>query len=98
MPLCCQLLACLRGIYTRSRVLDLFKVFFYQSGYLSEHRNPIPQRYRSEHSMRMRQLYIVRYYFRSNVAAELVVVIFRLKVDVFDSFEEVQSNKRKSKK
>ena len=42
--------------------------------------------------MRMRQLFLVCYYFRSNMAAEHVVVIFGLKVeDAFDSFEEVQT-------
>ena len=67
-------------------------LFLYRSGYVSEHRNPVPQRYRSEHSMRMRQLFLVCYYFRSNMAAEHVVVIFGLKVeDAFDSFEEVQT-------
>jgi len=53
---------------------------------------PVPRRYRSEHSMRMRQLFLVCYYFRSNTTVEHVVVIFGLKVeDVFDSFEEVQT-------
>ena len=62
------------------------------SGYVSEHRNPVPQRYRSEHSMRMRQLFLVCCYFRSNMAAEHVIVIFGLKVeDAFDSFEELQT-------
>ena len=52
----------------------------------------IPQRYRSERSMRMRQLFLVCYYFRSNMAVEHVVVIFGLKVeDALDSFEEVQT-------
>ena len=41
--------------------------------------------------MRMRQLFLVCYYFCSNMAAEHVVVIFGLKVeDGFYSFEEVQ--------
>ena len=40
--------------------------------------------------MRMCQLFLVCYYFRSNVAAKHEVVIFGLKVDVLDSFEEVQ--------
>ena len=43
--------------------------------------------------MRMRQLFLVWYYFRSNMAAEHIVVIFGLKVeDAFDSVEEVQTN------
>jgi len=41
--------------------------------------------------MRMRQLFPVFYYFRGNMAAEHVVVIFGLKEDAFDSFEEVQT-------
>ena len=42
--------------------------------------------------MRMRQLFLVGYYFRSNKAAEHVVVTFGLKVEnAFDSFEGVQS-------
>jgi len=41
--------------------------------------------------MCMGQLFLVRYYFRSNMAAEHVVVIFGVNVDVFDSFEEVQT-------
>ena len=68
--------------------------YFNQSGYVSEDRNPVPQRYRSEHSMRMRQLFFVGYYFHSNMAAEHVVVTltFQLKVeDALDSFEEVQT-------
>ena len=41
--------------------------------------------------MRMRQLFLVGYYFRSNMAAERAVVTFGLKVeDDFHSFEEVQ--------
>ena len=48
-----------------------------------------PQRYRSEHSMRMRQLFLVC--FRSHMAAECVVVISGLQEDGFDSFEEVQT-------
>ena len=60
-----------------------------QSGYLSEHRNPVPQHYRSEHSMH--QLFLICYYFRSHRAVEHVVVIFGLKEDAFDSFEEVQT-------
>jgi len=39
--------------------------------------------------MCVRQLFLVGYYFLSNMAA--LVVTFRLKVDVFDSFEEVQT-------
>ena len=63
-----------------------------RSGYVSEHRNPVPQRYRSEHSMRTRQLFLVGSYFRSNTAAEHVVVTFRLKVgDAFDSLGELQT-------
>ena len=62
------------------------------TSYVSEHRNPVTQRYMSEHSMRMRQLFLVCYYFRSNMATEHVVVISGLKVeDDFDSFEEVQT-------
>ena len=42
--------------------------------------------------MRMRQLFLVCYYFRSNMAAKYVVIIFGLKVeDAFDSFEEAQT-------
>jgi len=42
--------------------------------------------------MRMRQLFLVCYYFRSNMAVEHVIVIFGLKVeDALDSFEEVQT-------
>jgi len=44
--------------------------------------------------MRMRQLFLVGYYFRSNMVAKHVVVTltFRLKVeDALDSFEEVQT-------
>jgi len=40
--------------------------------------------------MRMPQLFLICYYFRSNMAAEHVVIIFGLKVDAFDSFEEAQ--------
>ena len=41
--------------------------------------------------MRMRQLFLVCYYFHLNMVAEHVVVIFGLKVeDAFDSFEELQ--------
>jgi len=40
----------------------------------------------------MRQLFLVSYYFRSNMAAEHVVVTFGLKVeDAFHSFEGVQA-------
>ena len=40
--------------------------------------------------MRTRQLLLDCYYFRSNMAAEHVVVIFGSEVeDAFDSFEEV---------
>jgi len=44
--------------------------------------------------MHMHQLFLVCYYFRSNMEAEyVVVIIFGLKVeDAFDSFEEVQTN------
>jgi len=42
--------------------------------------------------MRMRQLFLFGYYFRSNMAAEQVVVIVGLEVeDALDSFEEVQT-------
>jgi len=42
--------------------------------------------------MHMRQLFLICYYFRSNMAVEHVVIMFRLKVeDAFDSFEEVQT-------
>jgi len=41
--------------------------------------------------MRIRQLFLVGYYFRSNMAAEHVVVTFGLKVGDFDSFEGVQT-------
>jgi len=45
--------------------------------------------------MRMRQLFLACYYFRSNMAAKHVVVIFELKVeDAFDSFEEVETEDR----
>jgi len=40
--------------------------------------------------MHMRQLFLICYYFHSHMAAEHVVVIFGLKEDAFDSFEEVQ--------
>ena len=41
--------------------------------------------------MCMHQLFLVGYYFRSNMADEHVVFIFGLKVEgAFDSFEEVQ--------
>ena len=40
--------------------------------------------------MRIRQLLFICYYFHSNMVAEHVVVISGLKVDAFDSFEEVQ--------
>jgi len=40
----------------------------------------------------MRQLFLIGYHFRSNVAAEHVVVTFGLKVeDAFHSFEGVQT-------
>jgi len=39
----------------------------------------------------MRQLFLVGYYFRSNMAAEHIVVTFGLKVDAFHSFEGVQT-------
>jgi len=43
--------------------------------------------------MRMRQLFLIGIYFRSNMSADHVVVTFGLKVaDVFDSFEELQTN------
>jgi len=74
---------------------DLFifyLIFNIRSGYVSEHRNPVPLRYRSEHLMRIRHLFLVSYYFRSNMATEHVVVTFGLKVeDAFDSFEGVQT-------
>jgi len=42
--------------------------------------------------MRMCQLFLICYYFCSNMTAEHVVVIFGLKVeDAFDSFEELQT-------
>jgi len=42
--------------------------------------------------MRMCQLFLVGYYFRSNMAAEHVVVTFGLNVeDAFHSFEGVQT-------
>jgi len=42
--------------------------------------------------MRMLQLFLVCYYFRSHMAAEHVAVIFGLKEeDSVDSFEEVQT-------
>jgi len=42
--------------------------------------------------MRIRQLFLVGYYFRSNMVAEHVVVTFGLKVeDAFHSFERVQT-------
>jgi len=42
--------------------------------------------------MRMRQYFLVGYYFRSNMAAEHVVVTFGLTVeDAFDGFEGVQT-------
>jgi hypothetical protein len=41
--------------------------------------------------MRMQQLFLIWFYFRSNMVAEHVVVIFGLKVDAFDSFEELQT-------
>ena len=72
-------------------VYFLYAIIKIRNGYVSEHRNPVHQRYRSEQSMRMRQLFLVCYYFHSNMAAEHMVVIFGLKVeDAFDSFEEVQ--------
>jgi len=41
--------------------------------------------------MRMRKLFLVGHYFRSNMAAEHVIVTFGLTVeDGFDSFEGVQ--------
>jgi len=41
--------------------------------------------------MRMCQLFLIGYYFHSNMAAEHAVVIFGLKVeDAFHSFEEIQ--------
>ena len=56
------------------------------------HRNPAPQRYMSEHSMRTRQLFLICYYIRSNMVAEHVVIIFGLKVEnASDSFEEAQT-------
>ena len=47
--------------------------------------------------MRMHQLYLVGYYFRSNMAAEHVVVVtFGLKLeDAFHSFEGVQTKSKK---
>ena len=55
----------------------------------------LPHHYRSEHSMRMRQLFCDCYYFRSNMATEHVVVIFGLKVDyAFYSFEDTNENQR----
>ena len=45
-----------------------------RSGYVSKHQNPVPQHYRSEHTMLMHQLFLVSYYFRSNMAAEHIVV------------------------
>jgi len=41
--------------------------------------------------MHMRQLFLVCYYFCLHMVAEHVVVIFGLKEDAFDSFEEVQT-------
>ena len=68
---------------------------FTRSGYLSEHWNPVAQHYRSEHSMHMCQLFLVHYYFCSNMAVVHVVVIFGLKVeDVFDSSEDINENQR----
>jgi len=65
-----------------------------RSGYVSDHRNPVPQCYRSEHSIRMRQLFLGGYFFRSDMAAEHVEVTFGLKVeDAFHSFEGVYKRK-----
>ena len=47
---------------TTSAVLWYFRV---RSGYVAEHRNPVPRRYRSEHSTRMCQLSHVASCFRS---------------------------------
>ena len=66
---------------------------YIRSGYISEHWNPVSQGYRSEHSMHMRQLFLIGHYFRSNMAAEHVVVTltFGLNVeDDLDSFEEMK--------
>jgi len=68
-----------------------------RSGYVAEHLNLVTQRYRSEHSARMRQLSRVGSRFRPlsiQYAGHMkyVVVIFGLNVDdVFDSFKGVQT-------
>ena len=73
------MMALVGGVHLkRGKDLKLVKSYYHRSGYVSEHRNPVPQRYRSEHSVP--QLLLIRCYFRSNVAVEHVVVIFGLKV------------------
>ena len=67
----------------------------------SIHRNPVPQRYRSEHSTRMRQLSHVtgrfRPFFPSQImASDHVAVTFGISLgDVFNSFAAVQTAIRK---
>ena len=77
------------SFFNRFSISNFF-VYFYRSGYVSKHWNPVPLCYRSEHSVHMGQLFLVGYYLRSNMAAEQVVVTFVLK-DAFDSFEGVQT-------
>jgi len=61
--------------------MELISYIYIRSGYVSEHRNPVPRRYRSD-----RQLFLIYYGGRA-----CIVVIFGLKVEgAFDSFEEVQ--------